>query len=70
MNELGEEIPADPHGNNLAISCPSCGHPLLLIAFDNQRGSDENHPATCKACKQKFFLDVRERAEKLYVLSL
>lgn len=67
MDGDGVEIRADAHGNNLAFSCPDCGHPVLGIAFDNRKGSDERHPTTCKGCGEKYFLDVRPRTEKLYI---
>lgn len=67
MDTNGEEIAADPHRNSLAFSCPLCGYPVLAIALDNQRGSDEHHPAYCKGCETGYFLDIRTRAEKLYI---
>ena len=67
MDPLGEEIPADPHGNNIAFECVVCGHPVLAVALENQRGSDEKHPAKCRGCGTRFFPDVRTRAEKLYI---
>ena len=70
LDSDGREIPADPHGNNLAFSCMACGHPIVAVALENQRGSDEGHPATCKGCNAQYFLDVRPQAEKLYIHSL
>ena len=70
MDHHGDLISADPHGNNVAVSCSTCGHPLLLTALLNQRGSDETHPATCKGCGQEYFLDVRDHKEMLYVQKL
>ena len=67
MDNEGNEIQADPYGNNIAISCLSCNHPILLTALPNQRGSDEKHPAQCKGCGQLYFLDVREHKKILYV---
>ena len=67
MDSLGEEIPADPHGNNVAFECVICGHPVLAVALEDQRGSDEKHPAECRGCGTGFFLDVRMRAQKLYI---
>lgn len=67
MDGYGIEIPVDAHGNNLAFNCPDCGHPILGIARDNQKGSDERHPTTCKGCGEQYFLDVRLRTEKLYI---
>lgn len=67
MDDNGVEIVADAHGNNLAFSCSKCRHPVLAIALENQRGSDEGHPSACKGCGTKYFLDVRPQSEKLYV---
>jgi hypothetical protein len=67
MDSEGNEVPADPHGNNLAFVCPVCGAPVLAVALENQRGSDEEHPALCRGCGNGYFLDVREHAQKLYI---
>jgi len=67
MDDVGNEISADPHCNNIAISSDLCRHPILLIALENQRGSDEQHPAKCKGYEQLHFLDVRSHKEMLYV---
>lgn len=67
MDALGDEVPADPHGNNVAFECGVCGHPVLAIALENQRGSDKEHLAECRGCGTGFFLDVRMRARKLYI---
>jgi len=64
MDSNGSEIAADPLGNNLAFCCVKCGHPMLAVALEHQQGSDEEHPATCKA---QYFLDVRQQAEKVYI---
>ena len=70
MESNGSEILADPHGNNLAFCCMKCGHPMLAVALEYQRGSDEAHPATCRGCQAKYFLDVRQQAEKVYIHSV
>ena len=67
LDAEGDEIAADPHGNNVAFCCPACGHPVLAVALANQRGSDEDHPAVCRGCKTAYFLDVRQGTEKLYI---
>ena len=67
MDSEGNEVLADPHGNNLAFCCPTCGHPILAVALANQRGNDEAHPAICRGCAAKYFLDVRVGAKKLYI---
>ena len=67
MDTNGTEIAADPFGNHLAFCCWACGYPVLAITLENQRGSDEAHPAICKGCGEQYFLDVRPRSEKLYI---
>jgi transcription elongation factor Elf1 len=67
MDGEGEEIPADPFGNNVAFGCVFCGHPVLATALENQRGCDENHPVPCRSCGTKYFLDVRAVSQKIYV---
>ena len=67
MDTDGNEILADPFGNNLAFACPTCGAPVLAVALENQRGWDEDHPAKCRSCETGYFLDIREHAKKLYI---
>lgn len=67
MDGSGEEIQADPFGNNLAFECLGCAHPVLAVALENQRGSSEKNPAQCRGCGLCYFLDVRIDAEKIYV---
>ena len=67
MDTDGELIAADPHGNNIAFCCFKCGHPLLAVALEHQRGSDEDHPVVCRGCGSGYFLDVRLHANKLYI---
>lgn len=70
MDSSGTEIQADAHGNNLAFLCRACTHPVLAVALDNQRGSDERHPADCKGCGELYFLSLRPQSNKLYVLAV
>ncbi|MCE4370407.1 hypothetical protein [Xanthomonas hortorum] len=67
MDANGNKIDADAHGNNVAFCCFTCRHPIVAVSLENQRGSDEQHPASCKGCGVRYFLDVRPRAEKLYI---
>jgi transcription elongation factor Elf1 len=67
MDGDGNALPADAFGNNVAFACRGCGHPVLAIANENQRGSDEAHPTACKGCGRGYFLDVREGAQKVYI---
>lgn len=70
MDGDGNEIEADPFGNNVAFACPNCSHPVLAIALDDQRGSDEEHPTECRGCHRSYFLDVRPQTEKMYIHEL
>jgi hypothetical protein len=38
MDSRGEEIPADPHGNNIAFECIASGHPVLAVALEKPNG--------------------------------
>ena len=67
MDTSGSEISADPHGNNLAFCCTACGHPIVAVALHNQRGSDANHPATCRGCNAQYFLAIQQQANRLVV---
>jgi hypothetical protein len=70
LNSEGHEIQADAHCNNLAFKCQECDYPVLAATLDNQRGSDEKNPAICKGCGEAYFLNPREKSEKLYVFSV
>ena len=67
MDKDGFEVAADTQDNALAFCCMACGHPVLATALDDQPGSNEEHPATCKGCNTRYFLDVRAKSEKLYI---
>ena len=70
MNGDGDLIQADTNGNNIAFNCIACFHPILASSKHGVSGSDEEHPVIRKGCGLKFFLDVRERAKKLYIHAL
>lgn len=67
MDGNGSEIEAAPYGNNLAFCCFRCEHPILAVALEHERGSDEGHPAGCRRCGAQYFLDIRPHAEKIYI---
>jgi len=67
MDSEGNEVAADPFGNNLAFTCMDCGHPILAIALENQRGNSESSPVFCKGCEASYFMDIRVHAKKIYV---
>lgn len=59
-NEQGIVIKADPYGNNVALDCPKCGHPVLIVTIKNQRGADPEHPAICRGCGFAYWVDIDE----------
>lgn len=67
MDDLGDIIRADAIGHNLAFCCYECGNPIFASVLENERGSDDSHPAPCPHCGLRYFADVRTKAEKLYV---
>jgi predicted RNA-binding Zn-ribbon protein involved in translation (DUF1610 family) len=60
------EIKADAFGNNVAFSCPNCGHPVLAIIRDGQRGSKEN-PSHCKGCGNDYVVTADSKKETICV---
>jgi len=52
------KVSADAHGNNIAFICPRCGHPVLAVMFENQRGSSREKPTLCKGCHTSFWMEV------------
>jgi hypothetical protein len=70
MDGTGMGIPADPFENNVAFCSSGCGHPVLATALPDQPGSDEEHPAKCLRCGRRYFLDVRQQAQKIYIHAL
>ncbi len=70
MDGDGDFIQTETLGDNTAINCIDCYHPILASSKDGSSGCDEELPVTCKGCRQKFFLDIRKRAEKLYIHAL
>lgn len=68
----GNTIDSDTHGNNIAFKCFECGHPVLAVALENQRGWDEDHPAKCKSenCNASYILDIRAHKDIMYVYSI
>ena len=67
LDSNGDIVEADPHGNNIAFCCMECRHPIVAVALENQRGWDEDHPATWRKCEARYFLDIRAQAAKLYI---
>jgi len=67
LDHDGDEAEADASGLHVAFNCAECGHAILASAIENQRGSDEKLPAECRGCGEKYFLDVRPHAGKLYI---
>ena len=56
----GKSQQCDAYGNNVAIACPSCKHPLILVARNNMKGSASTRPAVCRNCDKAYYLVVQE----------
>lgn len=63
----GSEAHIDAQEDSIAFACPSCGHPVLAIASEQQRGFSTDNPAKCNGCGEQFVLDVREQMEKVII---
>ena len=67
VGEDGYPIASDPHGNNVAFRCMSCGAPVLAVVREHQRGASADNPAECRGCHCKYWVEVLESASKLIV---
>jgi uncharacterized protein with PIN domain len=65
-----KEIVADLHGNNLALLCPNCLNPILMVTLPNQRGSDRRHAANCKFCGRQYWAEIREDERQVHIHGL
>jgi len=66
----GEKALIDAQGNNVAFNCNKCSHPVLAIAREHQRGTSSENPAICQGCNEKFFIEVREKTEKVIIYNV
>jgi hypothetical protein len=57
VDERDRPVPCDTFGNNVAFACPRCGHPMLAIAREHQRGSSPDNPARCRKCKYECWVE-------------
>ena len=60
----------DAYGNNVAIGCPSCKHPLLLVARKTMKGSSSDYPSVCKKCGGSYYIIVQEGNELIEIKKL
>jgi hypothetical protein len=59
VNERGgDQVPCDAYGNNVALRCLDCGHPLLAIILpkQNRRGSSPKNRARCPHCQHSWWV--------------
>ncbi len=66
----GDTAKIDAHGNNAAFLCNNCGHPVLAIAREHQRGSSVNKPATCLGCGEEFIIEPKESSQKVVIYNV
>ena len=60
----------DAYGNNVAIGCPSCKHPLLLVAHKSMKGSSSTSPSVCENCGGAFYIIVQKDKELIELKKL
>ena len=65
IDENGFPILCDAHGNNAAIRCPGCSSPILIVARENQKGSDEAHTTQCISCGVVVWVSLENRKKRL-----
>jgi hypothetical protein len=56
----GNAVPCDAFGNNVALGCPKCGHPILAIILENQRGFSDQNRSVCRSCKFECWVTIAE----------
>jgi transcription elongation factor Elf1 len=61
----GHVTQADAYGNNVAWACPGCGHPILFVCLENQKGYDGRF-TECKGCDESF--TIRYESENTLVI--
>ncbi len=69
IDDLGKDIPCDAFGNNVALQCVKCGHPILAIALENQRGFSKDNPAICRSCGFACWITIQEEMVRLNKLA-
>lgn len=67
LKNSGGSLPSDAFGNNLAASCPVCGHPVLFVALANQKGSASSHATVCKGCGRNYYISINETNSSITV---
>lgn len=67
VGDDGYPLAADPHGDNVALRCMSCGGPVLAVIRDHQRGSSPDNPARCRGCGCRYWVEAIESASQLIV---
>ena len=58
LDESGSALECDAHGYSVAVCCTGCGHPLLLTAVRNKKGSSETRTTACPGCSELFYIKV------------
>jgi len=66
----GDIAKIDAFGNNVAFLCNKCGHPVLAVVRENQRGSSRNNPAVCKACNDEFVIKANETKRSIVIYNV
>lgn len=69
VDVANNRVPCDAFGNNVALACPKCGHPILAIVLENQRGTSESNRSVCRSCNYECWVTIGEQ-NRLYLHTL
>ena len=67
VDSIGNQLKSDAFGNNAAVSCPNCAHPILFVALKNQKGSSFTHKTKCKGCSSDFYIEAHEEEKTIQI---
>jgi transcription elongation factor Elf1 len=67
IDSEGNQLKSDSFGNNAAVACPNCNHPILFVALQNQKGSAKTHKTKCNGCALDFHIEVDENKKVIKV---
>jgi hypothetical protein len=58
VDSEGNNVKADCFGNNAAIACSNCNHPIVVIAREYQEGSSKDKARSCRECGTQHYIDL------------
>jgi transposase-like protein len=68
VDKNGNAVLCDAFGNNVALTCPKCKHPLLVTVIPNGRGSDKEHRAKCEGCSFEVWVETSSEENSIWIM--